>query len=97
MALVRLRERAQITLPQEVREALQLEEGDHLEAVLVEGGVLLKPVAVVERAQSRERLRAGRKGSRWIGPGSEPDDEALMREVVELIKEVRRDRREGGR
>ena len=39
MTLVRLRERAQITLPQEVRDALKVKQGDYLEAEVVEGGV----------------------------------------------------------
>jgi AbrB family looped-hinge helix DNA binding protein len=44
MTLVRLRRAAQITLPREVREAARLSEGDYLEAVVTEGGILLKPV-----------------------------------------------------
>ena len=35
--------------------------------------------------------------SRWQGPGPEPDDDALMDEVVGGIKEDRRKVREGGR
>lgn len=53
MTLVRLRERAQITLPQEVRDALKVKQGDYLEAELVEGGVLLRPMAVVDRERPR--------------------------------------------
>ena len=49
MTLVRLRERAQITLPQEVRDALRVKQGDYLEAEVVGGGVLLRPVALIVR------------------------------------------------
>ena len=57
MTLVRLRERAQITLPQEVRDALKVKQGDYLDAELVEGGVLLRPMAVVDREAARAACR----------------------------------------
>lgn len=43
---------ARITLPAELQEALDVREGDYLEAELVEGGVMLRPVSIVghERA-----------------------------------------------
>lgn len=97
MALVRSRERAQITLPQEVRDALKVKQGDHLEAELVEGGVLLRPVAVVDRDAARARLRASiARGSRWAGPGPEPSEDELMAEIAAEIEEDRRKRRESG-
>ena len=57
MALVRLKRAAQITLPAELRRRFNLEEGDYLEAEAVEGGILLKPVAVMDRSQARRELR----------------------------------------
>lgn len=96
MTLVKLRERAQITLPQEVRAALKLKQGDYLEAEVVEGGVLLRPVAVVDRDAARRRLKEMLGGeSRYSGPGPEPSDDELMRMVVEDIKDARRRDREG--
>ena len=87
MTLVRLRERAQITLPQDVRDALNVKQGDYLEAEVVAGGVLLRPVAMVDRDAVRERLKAMLSGpSRWIGPGPEPSDEELMAEIATGIK-----------
>jgi AbrB family looped-hinge helix DNA binding protein len=58
MALVRLKRSAQITLPAELRKQFQLEEGDYLEAEAVEGGILLKPVSVVDRDQAGKQLLA---------------------------------------
>ena len=96
MALVRLRERAQISLPQEVRDALKVKHGDYLEAELVEGGVLLRPVAVVDRDAARARLRAMLAGGRrWTSPGPKPSEDELMAEIVAEIEEDRRKRREG--
>jgi AbrB family looped-hinge helix DNA binding protein len=103
MALVRVRERAQITLPQEVRDALKVKRGDYLEAEIVAGGVLLRPKAVVDRdggddADARARLRAllAAGGTRWAGPGPEPSEDALLRDVAGSIEDDRRARREGG-
>jgi AbrB family looped-hinge helix DNA binding protein len=56
MTLVRLRRAAQITLPEELREAAKLKEGDYLEAELTDhGAILLKPVTVGHREPSEEQ------------------------------------------
>jgi AbrB family looped-hinge helix DNA binding protein len=49
MALVKVRRSAQITLPAEIRRKLEIAEGDYLDAEVVPGGVLLKPLAGAER------------------------------------------------
>jgi AbrB family looped-hinge helix DNA binding protein len=98
MTLVRLRERAQITLPQELRDALKVKQGDYLEAEVVEGKLILKPVAVIARETARQELLDMLSGpSRWKGPGPEPSDDELMEEIVGGIEEDRRKRREGDR
>jgi AbrB family looped-hinge helix DNA binding protein len=56
MTLVKVRRAAQITLPAEMRSALRVSEGDYLEAELVEGGVLLRPVAIFSREQAAKPL-----------------------------------------
>ena len=59
MPLIKVRRAAQITLPNDIRKALNLNEGDYLEAEIVADGVLLKPVAVVDRGAAwREIVRA---------------------------------------
>lgn len=97
MTLVRLRERAQITLPQELRDALHVKQGDYLEAEVVQGTLVLRPVAVIARESARQDLLATLSGpSRWKGPGPEPGEDELMDEVVSGIEEDRQARREGG-
>ena len=56
MTLMRVRRAAQLTLPADVRQALNVQEGDYLEAEIVKGGVLLKPVSVVERKRAWKRI-----------------------------------------
>ena len=91
MALVRVRERGEITLPRELQEALKVREGDTLEAEAVEGGVLLKPVSAAEREAAWQRIEQARSAVRYAGPGPEPSDDELMEEVVQVVKEVRKE------
>jgi AbrB family looped-hinge helix DNA binding protein len=55
MTLVRLRRAAQITLPQDIREAARLKEGDYLEAEVTEAGILLRPVNIAGREPTQEQ------------------------------------------
>jgi AbrB family looped-hinge helix DNA binding protein len=52
MALLKILRAAQITLPVELRRHFNLAEGDYLDAQAVPGGILLKPVSVVEREKA---------------------------------------------
>ena len=90
MSLVRIRRLAQLTLPADVRRALNVEEGDYLEAKIVKDGVLLKPVAVVERKRAWQRLRQAtaqvrRRKAVPIG-GNQAEEEAIAADVKALRK-----------
>lgn len=91
MALLKVRDRAQITLPPEARQALNVSAGDYLEAEVVEGGVLLKPVAVVERTKAWDQLLQIVNQPKWRGPGPEPSEDETLQMVVEEIKTMRRE------
>jgi AbrB family looped-hinge helix DNA binding protein len=58
MALVRMLRGGQITLPAEARKALKLSEGDYLDLEVQGSTLLLKPVAVVDRAEADRQLDA---------------------------------------
>jgi AbrB family looped-hinge helix DNA binding protein len=49
MTLVKVKRWSQVTLPVGVRRALDIGVGDYLDAEIVDGGVLLKPVAATAR------------------------------------------------
>lgn len=55
-----MRGAGQITLPKAFCKALQLREGDYLEAGVLGGGLLMKPVMVVRRSAAK-KSRAGVK------------------------------------
>jgi antitoxin PrlF len=53
MARTTLRAKGQLTLPDDVRKAAKLEEGDLIEAVVTERGeVILRPLATIDRSQA---------------------------------------------
>jgi AbrB family looped-hinge helix DNA binding protein len=47
-----LRAKGQVTLPDDIRRAARLEEGDLLEAELTADGILLRPQRVIDAAQA---------------------------------------------
>ncbi len=71
MPLVRVKQKFQVTLPAEVREQLDIEEGDLLEAVVANDSVVLTPKVVVGKkgldAYLTERLEELRAGE-TVGP-----------------------------
>ncbi len=91
MTLMRIRNAAQLTLPAEVRKALNIKEGDYLEASIVSGGVLLKPVSVVERDRAwtgivKATARVKDKGSR-SKKSSLSEEKAIAREVKTMRRQ----------
>lgn len=52
MARTTLRAKGQLTLPQEIRTAAHLEEGDLLDAEITDDGILLRPRKVIDSTQA---------------------------------------------
>jgi AbrB family looped-hinge helix DNA binding protein len=53
MARTTLRAKGQLTLPDDIRKAAKLEEGDLIEAEVTESGeVILRPLATIDRSQA---------------------------------------------
>jgi AbrB family looped-hinge helix DNA binding protein len=95
MALVRMLRGGQVTLPAEARKALKLKEGDYLDLEVTERGVLLKPVAVVDRAKAWDDLSAILDRVKWVGPGPEPSEDEIMDTVVDEIHAMRAEHDQG--
>jgi len=78
MSLVTVKPRFQITLPAKLREQIALREGDVLDAVLVQEGILLRPKALVDKQETVSQLRA-----LFAQAPADPRDESLiMQEVI---------------
>lgn len=67
----------QVALPREMQVKLRLKEGDYLEAEVVDGSLLLRPVADVEREQAWRRVLDAPKSVRYVGhePRPSPEEE----------------------
>ena len=59
MPYVKVKERFQVTIPAQVRQALHIEEGDLLEAQVEDGRIVLKPKAVVDRDSVEAAIEEG--------------------------------------
>lgn len=88
MALVKVRRAAQITLPAEIRKQLEIAEGDYLEAKVVDGGVLLKPVSESERKKGWAEIRRIIDTPKWRKPPSmsPEEEERMIFEEVEALR-----------
>ena len=91
MALVRLLRGGQVTLPAELRQKLQVKEGDYLEAEVVENGMLLKPVTFVSRERAWKAIREAQQSVRYIGPEPRPSPEDEEEQIYEIVREFRED------
>jgi AbrB family looped-hinge helix DNA binding protein len=50
--LVRLRNKGQVTIPDEVRRAVRLHEGDYLAVSVRDGAIVLEPKVVIDSSQA---------------------------------------------
>lgn len=91
MTVLKLRKSAQLTLPAEIREALKVGEGDYLEAELVPGGVLLRPVDIVRREAAWQRIRDAMATVRPTPEQAAKPQEEQEADIQAIVDEVRRD------
>lgn len=92
MTLMRVRRAAQLTLPADVRQALNVQEGDYLEARIVKGGVLLKPVSVVERKRAWKRIEKTVANVKDKNANPDADNRIEEEAIAEAVKDYRRER-----
>jgi AbrB family looped-hinge helix DNA binding protein len=85
MMLTRVRPKGQITIPEEVRRALRLEEGDLVDVAIEDGSIVLRPKRLIAASQAwfwTDAWQAGeREASADIDAGRvtryQSDDELL--------------------
>jgi AbrB family looped-hinge helix DNA binding protein len=91
MALLKLKQKAQVTIPADLRRQFNLQEGDYLEAEAVENGILLKPVSVVERNQTWQEIRAAMGTVRDMAPDPGQSPQEKEEQIARWVKDSRRD------
>src|SRR5918998_6570987 len=91
MTLLKLRHKAQITLPAELRRHFHLKEGDYLEAQAVENGILLKPVSVVEREHAWREIREAMATVQDTAPDTAQSIQEQEEEIARWVKASRQE------
>ena len=62
--LIKVRKKAQVTLPQSIRQALNIEEGDFLDAMVDNGKIVLQVKKLVDKEQAWFWARRWQEGER---------------------------------
>ena len=96
MARTTLRAKGQLTLPEEIRSAARLEEGDLLEAEITADGILLRPQKVIDSTQAwfwAPAWQAGEREADGDRAGGRVEvfgtGDALVAELRSIAKPVR--------
>lgn len=95
MALIKVLRAGRVTLPAATRKALNLEEGDVLEAEVVAGTVVLRPVSAAERQHALERMLAAKARVRPTPEQARKSPEEQEREIFEEVRAMRREYAQG--
>jgi AbrB family looped-hinge helix DNA binding protein len=91
LPLVKVKEKFQITLPAELREALHLAVGDLLEATIQDNVIVLKPKVVVDREQAWAKIEHAMASVQDRAPNPQQSPQEQEEEIAEIIKEYRQD------
>ena len=93
MPLITVKPKFQVTIPAKLRKNLDLREGDLMEASVVAGGILLRPMEVVDRNAGARRVAAAlaRLDPPPEDAGRSEDD--IMEDIIADIAVAREERR----
>ena len=90
MARMTLRAKGQLTLPDEVRRAAKLQEGDLIEAEVTEDGeVVLRPLATVDRNQAWFWTPEWQAGEREATEQGHDDEGELFENATAFLDSLR--------
>ena len=93
MPLITVKPKFQVTIPAKLRKGLDLREGDLMEASVVAGSILLRPMKVVDRNVGARRVAAAlaRLDPPPEDAGRSEDD--IMEDIIANIAVAREERR----
>ena len=95
MSLIKMTRNGQVTLPADVRKALQVQEGDYIAAEARDSGVFLKPISVIDREEADRKLEEIMSRVKYTGPEPMPTEDNLAAEIADIIHQSRQDNAEG--
>jgi len=86
--LTKIRERSQITLPNDIVKKLNLRTGDNLEITIEEDKIIIKPVLVIDRSQSWFWTEEWQKKERDVEEEIKQGKINKAKDVEDLIKKL---------
>lgn len=97
MPLVTVKDKFQVTIPSRVRAQLSLAVGDVLEASVEGGTIVLRPKAVVDRAELAGQVERVLAGTEIAPEDAGRSEEELLEAAIAEVGKARRARRSGQR
>lgn len=97
MPLVTIKDKFQVTIPRRVRALLPLAVGDVLEATVERGTIVLRPKAVVDRAELARRVERVLAETEPTPEDAGRSEDELIEAAVAEVAEARRGRRSSRR
>ena len=92
MALLRILRAGQVTLPADLRKQFNLTENDYVEAQAIKEGILLKPMVVVEREKTWEKVMAATQKVKDKKPDPKQTPQEQEEEIAQWVKDFRKNR-----
>jgi AbrB family looped-hinge helix DNA binding protein len=86
--LTKIRERSQITLPNDIVKKLDLKTGDNLEITTEEDRIIIKPVLVIDRSQSWFWTKEWQKKEKEVEEEIKQSKINKAKDVEDLIKKL---------
>ena len=97
MSIVTVKPKFQVTIPAKLRRGIDLQEGDILEATLVDDGILFKPKEVVDRVAVASRIAEKFAATRPSSEDRGRSEDEIMEDTIDEIIQSRRERRSRSR
>lgn len=93
MSLVKITRNRQITIPKELFDALDLQQGEYIEVTQEGDRIILRPKTVVDRERVTAKERLGKLLEEVWERNAGVDPELIEQEIAHAVSEVRKKRR----
>ena len=94
MTLVTVKPKFQITIPAKLRKGIDLHEGDLMEATVVADGILFRPMDVVSRERTADRIAASFAATQPSSEDARRSEDEIMEDAIAEVAASRRARRD---
>jgi AbrB family looped-hinge helix DNA binding protein len=93
MPLVKITRSRQVTIPKELFETLNLQQGDYIEVTQEGDALLLRPKVVLDRDRNQAKAQLFKMLDRVWARNKDVDPKLIEKEIAQALKEVRQRKR----